>query len=95
MNGIPFRLAALKDGHIVDPNGWTVVKCYGAYAEEYASAIIRAVNSHDLLLAAAKEAIIEIDRALRINEIIELRYSIASAERRLELAIAAAEEPTS
>lgn len=57
MSALTLPLTALKRGHIVDPHGWTVAQCYGDKADAYANEIVTAVNSHARLLAAAKEAL--------------------------------------
>lgn len=64
--------------HIVDPNAWTVAKCIGDNAEGDARLIVRAVNSHDRLLVAARDAA----DTLEANGFMsgQLRAAIAAAE---------------
>jgi hypothetical protein len=80
----PLPLTVLNDGvHIVDPSGWTVAKCYGDYAEEYARLIIAAVNSRAELLDAVKavDTCIENDILLKNGAVMrQLKTAIAHAE---------------
>lgn len=90
MSALPMPLVALKGAHIVDPNGWTVAKCYGDYAEEYARLIVGAVNSHAELLAALK-GLLRFNEELCADINVSKHYPSAEKAR---AAIARAEEPT-